>query len=508
MEPFEIETIVRVELEQGAFHRLKIELSWAKGGVKRKTKVLQNILKASVEIHNTLLHELILEYGLFEHDSVHLARRLNTFFLLYGDSTSAIRALELGPVDKLESEIKKTMTIAAKINNSWLSSIGPLSVKSTVKSNRTPYCIWRTWRYRLRAQGSTRTHGLLTNLSRFNPKISVQTRLGYPLDKGKLRHLSEEDVKSEFTVDGLVYGYEKALDLGIADADERAYIERAALALIERARSASRPYSGRVQPCERGDWTHSSPSIGPPVCVRSTGLWHMSRVARQPHFLHHADYQAMDAAEVAICKEADFVLAITHAVRHYLIDKGVAEDRILVLPNGVDTHRFTPIEADEDLRSELEIGEGIVIGYVGSFVKYEGLDLLVEAFAKLREHHSSVYLLLVGDGDTRNELEAMVDQLDIRDGVRFTGRVPHDDVNRYHSIIDIAPFPRTPDIVCEFISPLKPFESMAMGQVVVGSDVAACAKSSRMENTVACSRKATVLISSRYCQLWFRVLKR
>ena len=67
----------------------------------------------------------------------------------------------------------------------------------------------------------------------------------------------------------------------------------------------------------------------------------------------------------------------------------------------------------------------------------------------------------------------MVDQLDIRDGVRFTGRVPHDDVNRYHSIIDIAPFPRTPDIVCEFISPLKPFESMAMGQVVVGSDVAA-----------------------------------
>jgi glycosyltransferase involved in cell wall biosynthesis len=146
----------------------------------------------------------------------------------------------------------------------------------------------------------------------------------------------------------------------------------------------------------------------------------MSRVARQPHFLHHADYQAMDEAELAICKEADFVLAITHAVRHYLIDKGV-KDRILVLPNGVDTQRFTPIEADEALRSELEIGEGIVIGYVGSFVKYEGLDFLVEAFAKLRERHINVYLLLVGRWRHRNELEAMVDQLDIRDGVRFTG---------------------------------------------------------------------------------------
>ena len=96
-----------LNLNRGRSIELKIELSWAKGGVKRKTNVLQNILKATVGIHNTLLHELILEYGLFEHDSVHLAKRLNTFFLLYGDSTSAMRALELGPIEKLEAEIQK-----------------------------------------------------------------------------------------------------------------------------------------------------------------------------------------------------------------------------------------------------------------------------------------------------------------------------------------------------------------------------------------------------------------
>jgi len=475
MEPFEIEAIVRAELEQGAFHRLKIELSSARGGAKRKTNVLQNVLKATVEIHNTLLHELILEYGMFEHDSVHLARRLNTFFLLYGNAASAMRALELGPIEKLEAEIKKTLTISAKINNTWLNSIGPLSIKSTIKSKPNTVLYLAHMALPFESAGyCTRTHGLLTNLSRYNPNISVQTRLGYPLDKGKLRHLSEDDVKPKFNVDGLIYAYETAVDPGIADADERAYIERASLALVERARStrpaliqaASNHVNGAIG-------LTAARALGLPFVYEVRGLWHMSRVARQPHFLHHAEYEAMDAAEVAICKEADFVLAITHAVRHYLIDKGVAKDRILVLPNGVDTHRFTPIEPDEDLRSELEIGEGIVIGYVGSFVKYEGLDLLVEAFAKLRESHPNVYLLLVGDGDTRNELEALVDQLDIRDGVRFTGRVPHDEVNRYHSIINIAPFPRTPDIVCEFISPLKPFESMAMGQVVVGSDVAA-----------------------------------
>ena len=203
MEPFEVEAIVRAELEQGAFHRLKIELSWAKGGVKRKTKVLQNILRATVEIHNALLHELIFEYGLFEHDSVHLAKRLNTFFLLYNDSNSAMRALELGPIEKLESEIKKTLTISSKINHTWLGGIGPLSVKSTIKSKPNTVLYLAHMALPFESAGyCTRTHGLLTNLSRFNSRISVQTRLGYPLDKGKLRHLSEDDVKPQFTIDG------------------------------------------------------------------------------------------------------------------------------------------------------------------------------------------------------------------------------------------------------------------------------------------------------------------
>ena len=93
----------------------------------------------------------------------------------------------------------------------------------------------------------------------------------------------------------------------------------------------------------------------------------------------------MDEAEIAVCLEADMVLAITHAVRYYLIEKGVDAERILVLPNGVDTQRFLPINQDQDLRMELGIGEGTVIGYVGSFVKYEGLDLLIKiAVCRLR----------------------------------------------------------------------------------------------------------------------------
>ena len=475
MESFEVEAIVRAELEQGVIHTLKIELGTSKGGLKRKTQVLHNLLKATVDIHHPLLHDLYIEYGLFTHDSVYLAKRLNNAFLLYGDPHSAMKALEYGPLEQLENEVSKTQTIISKIDGSWLSSIGPYTSFSSFKPKPNQILYLAHMALPFESAGyCTRTHGLLTNLAHLNPHVAVQTRLGYPLDKGKLKHLSMEDVKGQFKIDGLKYHYHTSPDTGISDPDEQGYIERAAIALIEKARkvrpaliqAASNHVNGAIG-------LTAARALGLPFIYEVRGLWHMSRVARQPHFLHHAEYKAMDEAEVAICLEADVVLAITHAVRYYLIEKGVSPERILVLPNGVDTKRFVPIKQDHSLRKELEIGEGTVIGYVGSFVKYEGLDLLIEAFAKLSAERSDVYLLLVGDGQIRNGLEALVDEHDLREKVRFTGRVPHEEVNRYHSIIDIAPFPRTPDIVCEFISPLKPFESMAMGQVVVGSNVAA-----------------------------------
>ena len=472
----EVEAIIRAELEQNNLARVKKELTSPKGGINRKMKVLQQILKASVEIHDVKLYNAVKDCGMFEHNSAPLARRLNTFFLFYGDTLSAMKALELGPDDELGNDVIKTQGIIDKINSTWLKSLGPITPKSRYKNpveGKVLYLAHMALPFES-AGYCTRTHGLLTNLSNLNPLISVQTRLGYPLDKGKLRHLTEDDVEKEFQIDGLTYHYHKTKDVGISDSDEKAYIERAALALVEQAQlerpaliqAASNHVNGAIGYV-------AARALDLPFIYEVRGLWHMSRVARQPLFYHHAEYDAMDLAEIALCKKADFVLAITHAVRFYLIEKGVNPERILVLPNGVDTNRFLPTNQNHSLKQELKLKDNLVIGYVGSFVKYEGLDLLIEAFSKLRERHTNVFLLMVGDGETRPELEQLTEDLDIQNSVKFTGRVPHSEVLNYHSVIDIAPFPRTPDIVCEFISPLKPFESMAMGQVVVGSDVAA-----------------------------------
>jgi len=442
---------------------------------KKKMEFVSKILSISNELHNPEIHKLLKEHSIFENDSKTYAKNLSYAFMLYGDHQSAIASLALCNADDVEGLRIKSGIIADKIEGKWvekiLEDIEPIKLEGL--SKKVVYLTHMSLPFES-AGYCTRTHGLLTNLKQFNPNLKVQSRFGYPLDKGKLRHLTLEDVDSKVKLDGLEYGFDKIKDKGIGDPDEYGYISRAVDSLLahvqnekpELIQAASNHVNGAIG-------LKTARRAGLPFVYEVRGLWHMSRVARQPHFYHHSEYEAMDNAEISICKESDLVLAITHAVRHYLISRGVNEEKILVLPNGVDTNRFTPLEKDENLRSEIGLTDGLTIGYVGSFVRYEGLDLLVEAFNEVNKIHPNVNLLLVGDGETKLDLENMVKELRLEGNVFFTGRVPHSEVQNYHSLIDIAPFPRTPDIVCEFISPLKPFESMAMGQVVVASNVAA-----------------------------------
>ena len=145
----------------------------------------------------------------------------------------------------------------------------------------------------------------------------------------------------------------------------------------------------------------------------------------------------------------------------------------LSLPNGVDADRFAPRQRDSELERELGVAGKTIIGYAGGLVDYEGVDLLLEAIAALGHRRDDFHLILVGDGHYQDRLEKLADRLRIGDVVTFTGRVPHAEVDRYLSLFDISPFPRLPLPVCEMISPIKPFESMAMGKAVIVSDVAA-----------------------------------
>jgi glycosyltransferase involved in cell wall biosynthesis len=191
-----------------------------------------------------------------------------------------------------------------------------------------------------------------------------------------------------------------------------------------------------------------------------------------------SEYFAMNTAlEAQAARDADAVVVITRALGDEMVRRGVSAEKMTLVPNGVDVGRFVPRPRDEALAARLGLGHKRVIGYVGSIVDYEGLDLLMHAVLKLHQRgHRDVAALIVGDGVVLESLKQLAKQLEIDRHVIFTGRVPHHDVEAHYSLIDIAPFPRKSLPVTEMVSPLKPLEAMAMNKIVVASDVAALAE--------------------------------
>jgi glycosyltransferase involved in cell wall biosynthesis len=213
--------------------------------------------------------------------------------------------------------------------------------------------------------------------------------------------------------------------------------------------------------------------LGLPYIYEMRGLEDLMRVSRDPSYTRSERHQFLVSVENAACRDADVVFVITDSLGREMIERGVPSERIVVLPNGVDVHRFRPCGRDSDLAARLGVKQKTVIGYAGGLVDYEGLDLLLEATAVLQKNRKDFHVLVVGDGPYEQTLKDMAIRLRIEDVVTFTGRVPHSEIDHYIALFDVTPFPRRPLPVCELISPIKPFEAMAMGKAVVASSVAA-----------------------------------
>ena len=80
-------------------------------------------------------------------------------------------------------------------------------------------------------------------------------------------------------------------------------------------------------------------------------------------------------------------------------------------------------------------------------------------------------MLLVGGGPQDAALKAQAERLGLQDKVVFTGRVPHDQVQRYYDLVDVLAYPRHSMRLTELVTPLKPLEAMAQGRVLVASNV-------------------------------------
>jgi glycosyltransferase involved in cell wall biosynthesis len=213
-----------------------------------------------------------------------------------------------------------------------------------------------------------------------------------------------------------------------------------------------------------------------PVVYEVRGFWEdtwLSRHAGTRDLTLSDRYLRTRALETRCMADADLVVTLGEAMREEIIERGVHPDKVIIVPNGVSEEFLRPLPDDNGrLRSSLGIAPGEhVVGLVSSLVAHEGIGTLLEAVKILNDRGVRTRALIVGDGPERSALQRQAADLGI-DAI-FPGRVPMSQVRAYHAVLDVFVVPRTPDRVCQLVTPLKPVEAMASGLPVVVSGVRA-----------------------------------
>ena len=179
--------------------------------------------------------------------------------------------------------------------------------------------------------------------------------------------------------------------------------------------------------------------------------------------------------ERMIWRKAHLVIPVSESLHSQLRRARVEPERIHVLPNAVDTRLFHTGLDGSLVRQRLNLEGRFVVGFVGTFKRWHGVDLLLSAFRELHRADPSIHLLLVGDGPLRSQLEKEVQDAGLTKAVTFTGALAHEDIPQYLAAMDaaVAPYPALDNF---YFSPLKLFEYMAAGRAVIASRVGQAAE--------------------------------
>ena len=181
--------------------------------------------------------------------------------------------------------------------------------------------------------------------------------------------------------------------------------------------------------------------------------------------------------EMANLKCSDLIVVVSKVMKNELVNRGIEDKKILVNPNGVDPDRYSPVIDGSDIREKYSLNSKLVIGFIGTFGKWHGAELLAEAFGRLLKKHPEydrrIMLLMVGDGVTMPLVKHNLKKYNIESQSILTGLVPQGEGAKYLAACDILVSPHIPnsDGTPFFGSPTKLFEYMAMGKGIVASDL-------------------------------------
>jgi len=210
---------------------------------------------------------------------------------------------------------------------------------------------------------------------------------------------------------------------------------------------------------------------GIPVIYEMRSSWEDAAVDRGSYIRGSWKYRLARFLETWVCRRADHVVVICDGLKADLIARGVSAQRITSIPNGVDMEAFASVSPDQALAKAWNLSGKKIVGFMGSFFRWEGLDLLIDAIALIAAQRHDIALLLVGGGEMEGEIKQRVKRLHLEARVVMPGSVPQDQIPGLYALADVLAFPRYSTRLTEMVTPLKPLEAMAVGKAVVASDV-------------------------------------
>ncbi len=396
----------------------------------------------------------------------------NTLFYKFGklkETQLVLRALTEQGVkfEKPQREFKAFLDGLIRLQNDWHIPPRQPNPGLLTRHQHILYCLHQSVPHTTNGY-ATRSHGVAVGLQNAGWKVRATTRPGFPWDTG-----AEGLSRGYHTVelDGITYAAIAGWDIKRTPLDH--YLAEAADHYLREAQT-----SGAEIIVAASNHITALPALmaarrlGLPFVYEVRGLWEVTQASTQPDWANSERYHLMRRLEQQAAREADLVITLTEELADELASWGVSRQRIVLVPNAVDTQRFAPMPRDIQIAQALNLPPGVpVIGYAGSAVAYEGLDLLLDALALLKKQGEDFVFVLVGDGKVMSTVKVQAQNLGLEKHCRFTGRIPFDQVSHYLSCMDIMPVPRLSSPVTEMVSALKPLEAMAMGKAVVLSDV-------------------------------------
>lgn len=323
---------------------------------------------------------------------------------------------------------------------------------------------------------AVRTQGVAQALVEYGYSVVAITRPGRPWD---LPGFDDANFESFHEIEGVRYIHIK--EPSITNKSQEEYLTQCVIAL--------KKYLQLFKPSvvmAASNWENALPAaiaareLGLPFFYEVRGFWEISRASMEPAWQDSDEFKFQVKMETTVAKQAEWIFTLNQFMCEELVKRGLNEAKIDLIPNGYETHfglNLPPLVS----RHDLGISTRFVVGYIGSFNSYEGLDDLVQACAQLRNQGVDLSLLLVGSSDhvgikgrtcsATLELTQLATTLSFNDYLFIPGRVSNKHVGDYYHMINLVVIPRKTLPVCQIVSPIKPLEAIAYNKTLLVSDV-------------------------------------